>query len=569
MWNWLIRTYTSYFTHNPGRDGFIYALVLLLVLIYTTVITASSWLRDGECAPIVEEKVYPNPDYDKDDCLDIRYSELLGLTLRECDFGRRMIMASFFGMVIGYERRSPERAAGIRTMSLTSLGSCCFTLCSMFAFTAGPMAWDASRVSAAIPSGVGFLGAGLIWKGSTYDNGSPQVHGLTTAASVWLSAAVGTAAGGGLYFVCAYVVCLLMVILRFAPRSSSVYEEEIEDEEVDDPHIISSSNALSTLENLGYGTTETSALLNTAQHGERESTPRGSISSQSRARRRQRILLSDEVGTSSINTDNINAAKVMTILSVARDDYAKDGVFGIFTIVKLRRGELMYISSQTYPRKGEEHTTGMFDCEDEGETGDRLKKTSYQLHWKQFCVIASSRARMEKQSSLPKEVVDTLIKNCVEAKSRSYSPYSHFPVGCAILGENDVYYTGCNVENVTYGLTVCAERCAFVKMVSEGILKAKAVAISSNLEDCCSPCGMCRQTLAEFADPGVEVLLTRADGTYMCVTVGDLMPLTFTPENLSSGQAKHVAMNDKKISFEIEKTLLPDQAHAVEGVVKM
>ena len=83
-------------------------------------------------------------------------------------------------------------------MALVSLGSCLFTLTSISAFKMGPMSWDASRVAAAIPSGVGFLGAGMIWKQAQRDaDGSDThvVHGLTTAASLWLSAACGIAAG--------------------------------------------------------------------------------------------------------------------------------------------------------------------------------------------------------------------------------------------------------------------------------------------------------------------------------------------------------------------------------------
>ncbi|KNC83045.1 hypothetical protein SARC_04692 [Sphaeroforma arctica JP610] len=212
----------------------------------------------------------------------------MGMTLRECDFGRRMFFAVVFGMLIGYERRSPERAAGIRTMSLTSLGSCCFTLCSMFAFTTGPMAWDASRVSAAIPSGVGFLGAGLIWKGSSLDGSSPQVHGLTTAASVWLSAAVGTAAGGRMYFVCTYVVCLLMVILRFAPRSGNMeHDDEDDDEDQYERESDEEAGIANGLESLGYVTsaTENTALLNGSDSGQ---SPRNSISGMSQTKSRRR-----------------------------------------------------------------------------------------------------------------------------------------------------------------------------------------------------------------------------------------------------------------------------------------
>jgi uncharacterized membrane protein YhiD involved in acid resistance len=108
---------------------------------------------------------------------------------------------------------------------MVSLGSCLFSICSAFAFLNGPMAWDASRVSAAIPSGVGFLGSALIFKSqipnsSGGSTGMPAVHGLTTAASVWLSAAVGIGCGGGLYFVSSFCTAIMLVVLRFGPRSA-------------------------------------------------------------------------------------------------------------------------------------------------------------------------------------------------------------------------------------------------------------------------------------------------------------------------------------------------------------
>ena len=109
-------------------------------------------------------------------------------------------------------------------MSLVSLGSCLFSICSAFAFVSGPMNWDASRVSAAIPSGVGFLGSALIFKHTANDDGGDgwhEVHGLTTAASVWLSAAVGIACAGGLYFVASLSTAIVLVMLRFGPRTNS------------------------------------------------------------------------------------------------------------------------------------------------------------------------------------------------------------------------------------------------------------------------------------------------------------------------------------------------------------
>lgn len=112
-------------------------------------------------------------------------------------------------------------------MAMVSLGACLFTICSTFAFLDGPMNWDASRVSAAIPSGCGFLGSALIFKSS--EKGSHEVHGLTTATSLWLSAAVGIACGGGLFFVSSFCCAIMLVVLRFAPRTTVLDDDEEEE----------------------------------------------------------------------------------------------------------------------------------------------------------------------------------------------------------------------------------------------------------------------------------------------------------------------------------------------------
>lgn len=188
---------------------------------------------------------YENPDYNDSPCHTSRLPSLFYLTLEECDLSRRMYMSVIFGGFIGYERRASDRPAGIRTMALVALGSCFFTLSSQLAFRDSPMTWDSSRVSAAIPSGVGFLGAGLIWKGSLNDGKGGevhQVHGITTAASLWLAAAVGVGAGGALYAVTAYSTALVILVLRFGPRlyfqsdrgfADDEYEEESDDEDSD------------------------------------------------------------------------------------------------------------------------------------------------------------------------------------------------------------------------------------------------------------------------------------------------------------------------------------------------
>jgi putative Mg2+ transporter-C (MgtC) family protein len=187
-----------------------------------------------------DHESYANPDYITDPCRYLRVPELLFFTLEECDMSRRLLCSVILGGIIGYERRSADRPAGIRTMGLVSLGACSFTISSIMAFKSSTMGWDASRVTAALPSGVGFLGGALIWKGSILVNEEEvhQVHGLTTAASLWLSAAVGVGTGGALYLVTTYVVIMVIAILRYAPKSFSVgnLEEELEHEEEREAH---------------------------------------------------------------------------------------------------------------------------------------------------------------------------------------------------------------------------------------------------------------------------------------------------------------------------------------------
>ncbi len=163
---------------------------------------------------------YENPDYDQDECYVIRLPLLCYLTMEEADLCTRMLISVLLGGAIGYERRSADRPAGVRTMGLVSLGSCFFTISSQLAFKSSTMGWDASRVTAAIPSGCGFLGAGLIWKGQVREgeNEKHEIHGLTTAAGVWLSAAIGVGCGGRMYFVSAYSMVLVTTILRYGPK---------------------------------------------------------------------------------------------------------------------------------------------------------------------------------------------------------------------------------------------------------------------------------------------------------------------------------------------------------------
>eukprot|EP00746_Dinoflagellata_sp_MGD_P024069 gnl/MRDRNA2_/MRDRNA2_156461_c0_seq1.p1 gnl/MRDRNA2_/MRDRNA2_156461_c0~~gnl/MRDRNA2_/MRDRNA2_156461_c0_seq1.p1 ORF type:complete len:302 (-),score=50.10 gnl/MRDRNA2_/MRDRNA2_156461_c0_seq1:155-1060(-) len=169
----------------------------------------------------IEHMKFANPLYiHEPGWRTVRHLELLGLTRQEADFGRRLLASTILGALIGLERRAPNRPAGVRTMALVSLGACLFTISSMFAFEGGTQEWDASRVSAALPSGVGFLGGAVIYKHGGNEKGSmPEVMGITTACSIWLSCAVGVCCGGGLYFVGFFGVAAMVAVLRYGPRS--------------------------------------------------------------------------------------------------------------------------------------------------------------------------------------------------------------------------------------------------------------------------------------------------------------------------------------------------------------
>ena len=125
-----------------------------------------------------------------------------------------------------------------------------------------------------------------------------------------------------------------------------------------------------------------------------------------------------------------------------------------------------------------------------------------------------------------------LVDKAFEMLKRSYVPYSHFPVGAALLCADGTVFTGCNVENAAYGSTICAERTALLKAVSEGHTDDwQAIAIAGRGEDYCWPCGSCRQMLYEFA-PDLNILVARGDGVFVTTTLAELMPHGFGPKSL-------------------------------------
>ena len=119
-----------------------------------------------------------------------------------------------------------------------------------------------------------------------------------------------------------------------------------------------------------------------------------------------------------------------------------------------------------------------------------------------------------------------LLRIAKEASLNAYVPYSGFPVGAALECADGTVFTGCNVENAAYGDTICAERTAVVKAVSEGQRSFTRIAIYGEGKGYCMPCGSCRQVLAEFS-PDMEVLCAKAGGSYVSYPLTRLMPYTF------------------------------------------
>lgn len=121
------------------------------------------------------------------------------------------------------------------------------------------------------------------------------------------------------------------------------------------------------------------------------------------------------------------------------------------------------------------------------------------------------------------------IAAALRAVQNSYSPYSKFPVGAALTTSGGKVFTGCNVENASYGLTMCAERVAVMKAVSEGSQKFKALAVVGGRGKAARPCGACLQVLAEFCGPDFPVSLASLDKPDRIerLTLGDLLPHTF------------------------------------------
>jgi cytidine deaminase len=136
-------------------------------------------------------------------------------------------------------------------------------------------------------------------------------------------------------------------------------------------------------------------------------------------------------------------------------------------------------------------------------------------------------------SDLSSETIDRLVEAASAVRDQAHAPYSGFAVGAAILDANGHVHVGCNVENASYGLSVCAERHAIAAAVAAGEDSIEALAVVTDTDPPVSPCGACRQVLVEFGD--FPVILANPAGERVLTRVSDLLPEAFTPESLVKG----------------------------------
>lgn len=145
---------------------------------------------------------------------------------------------------------------------------------------------------------------------------------------------------------------------------------------------------------------------------------------------------------------------------------------------------------------------------------------------------------MEREQFTKKIDEAELVLRALEARKRAYTPYSHWTVGAALLTKEGKVYEGCNIENAAYTPTNCAERTAFFKAVSEGERAFVAIAVvggpeAGEAENICAPCGVCRQVMMEFCDPGTfRVILGTKDGVQVSQTLKEMLPYGFGPDVL-------------------------------------
>lgn len=131
---------------------------------------------------------------------------------------------------------------------------------------------------------------------------------------------------------------------------------------------------------------------------------------------------------------------------------------------------------------------------------------------------------------------EMLCYEAIKASENAYAPYSGCQVGAALFTKDYTVYRGCNIENASYSATICAERTAFCKAVSDGHREFRQIAVACQKNGVISggfpPCGICRQVMAEFCDEDFEILVVTSERTYRKHTLSELLPYSFNPENM-------------------------------------
>jgi len=125
------------------------------------------------------------------------------------------------------------------------------------------------------------------------------------------------------------------------------------------------------------------------------------------------------------------------------------------------------------------------------------------------------------------ETIKQMISHAHQALAHSYAPYSHFTVAACICSEKDVLFTGVNVENSSYGLTICAERSAISQMIVSGARQIKSIVILAGTNELCTPCGACRQCIHEFSIPETLIYLCNKETILKTMTIDALLPMAF------------------------------------------
>ncbi|WP_430785618.1 cytidine deaminase [Virgibacillus flavescens] len=127
---------------------------------------------------------------------------------------------------------------------------------------------------------------------------------------------------------------------------------------------------------------------------------------------------------------------------------------------------------------------------------------------------------------------EKLIEKAIKIRANAYVPYSKFPVGAALLTKSGKVYTGCNIENAAYPVSLCAERVAIFKAIADGETEFAELAVAADTERPVPPCGSCRQVMSEFFKPDTTVYLTNLHNQLKVVTMEELLPFSFQPNDL-------------------------------------